>query len=44
MAHVIKAKLVWFVGGVVVLAALYGVVIAFKRKQAGTSPGALSAL
>jgi membrane protein DedA with SNARE-associated domain len=41
MAHVIKAKLAWFVGAVVVLTALYAVVLVFKRKQLSVLPSAL---
>lgn len=37
MAHVIKARMAWFVGAVVVFVALYGVVILFKLRQSSTS-------
>jgi membrane protein DedA with SNARE-associated domain len=37
MVHVMKAKLYWFVGGVVALAALYSLVLIFKKKSGGAT-------
>lgn len=35
MAHVIKARMAWFVGAVAVFVLLYGLVIVLKRRHAG---------
>ncbi len=36
LVHVMKAKLLWFVAGVVVFAALYGVMVVMKKKSGTT--------